>query len=378
MSIRDKLRSPFGIAYVRAGRFALWTILLILLLVCIVFEISDCGAIWEWLQEGDSRESNGATLRNVGLVVAAVIALLLAIWRSRVAQRQAATAERSLLNERYQKGAEMLGSKVLAVRLGGIYALQGLAEEDPKQYHVQIMKLFCAFARRPTHDGDDGIGKGKQSDAPDESDTETERRREDVRAVMEAIGSRSESDIVLEREDSFKLDLTGVDVGDADLRRANLSWIVLKNANLSGAKLNRANLSMTGLDGANLSKADLTGANLSGATLTNAKLCGAELYHANLSDAKLHGADLSRAGLGGAKLFNAQLNHANLSGASLYYNRSEVSDPTETKIPATGLTQAEFDKTVTDPDNPPGLDPAVIDAETGKPLVWRGERPGNR
>ena len=44
----------------------------------------------------------------------------------------------------------MLGSEVLSVRLGGIYALQRLAEEWPDQYHIQIMRLFCAFVRLPT------------------------------------------------------------------------------------------------------------------------------------------------------------------------------------------------------------------------------------
>ena len=70
---------------------------------------------WDWL----SIESNGSTIRNIVLAAAAIIALPLAIWRSTVAERQAKTAQRSLLNERYLKGAEMLGSEVLSVRLAG-------------------------------------------------------------------------------------------------------------------------------------------------------------------------------------------------------------------------------------------------------------------
>ena len=101
---------------------------------------------WEWLGAG---ESGSSTIRNVGLVGAGLIALPLAFWRSIVADRQAKTAQQSLLNERCQRGAEMLGNGVLSVRLGGIYALQRLAEERPEQYHLQIMRLFCAFARQP-------------------------------------------------------------------------------------------------------------------------------------------------------------------------------------------------------------------------------------
>ncbi len=119
---------------------------------------------WSWPHpEASTTESNSETIRNVGLLLAGVLAFVFALWRAwvaerqaatardqaKIAQEQAATAERGLLNERYQKGAEMLGSDVLSVRLGGIYALQRLADEQPKQYHVQIMRLFCAFVRNP-------------------------------------------------------------------------------------------------------------------------------------------------------------------------------------------------------------------------------------
>ena len=133
---------------------------------------------WDWLRSGATEnEPNSTTIRNAGIVIAGIFALVFALWRGLVAERQAAasqsqaetaerqaetalrqtetaqrqvdTAQQGLLNERYQKGADMLGSGVLAVRLGGIYALQRLAEEHPEQYHVQVMRLLCAFAGKP-------------------------------------------------------------------------------------------------------------------------------------------------------------------------------------------------------------------------------------
>ena len=65
-------------------------------------------------------------------------------------QRQVAIDQRRLINEGYACGAEMLGSNVLSVRLGEIYALWCLAEGNPQKYHVQVMELFCAFARLPS------------------------------------------------------------------------------------------------------------------------------------------------------------------------------------------------------------------------------------
>ena len=146
---------------------------------------------WEWLRGGPgSVESGSTTIRNLGLIIAGVIALPLAIWRSIVAQRQANTAQQNLLNERYQQGAEMLGSEVLAVRLGGIYALERLAEEHPEQYHVQIVRLFCAFVRHPTND--------ERTEADSDVEREEPRLREDVQTVMTAISTHHERRNIIE------------------------------------------------------------------------------------------------------------------------------------------------------------------------------------
>ncbi|MCY3886236.1 MAG: pentapeptide repeat-containing protein [Chloroflexi bacterium] len=201
-----------------------------------------------WEELHGTQGSHSTTIRNVGLVVGGVIAILLAVWRSTVAERQTATAQQSLLNERYQKGAEMLGSGVLSVRLGGIYALQRLAEEHPEQYHVQIMQLFCAFVRHPTKD-DGGAAK------PDEKD----RLREDVQAVMRAIGTRGEAGIALEKKANLPLDLHGADLSGVFLPRGtNLSGANLTEANLSSVRFSRVNLSGAALHQTNLSSASLS------------------------------------------------------------------------------------------------------------------------
>ena len=145
-----------AIKFVQAKRG--WLVLLVLVVATgvgiwavINYWVSLSTTFWDWLRDGpDGMESGSTTIRNLGLVIGGVVAIVLAVWRSSIAKRQADTAEHGLLNERYQRGAEMLGSEVLAVRLGGIYALQRLAQEHPKQYHIQIMRLFCAFARNPT------------------------------------------------------------------------------------------------------------------------------------------------------------------------------------------------------------------------------------
>ena len=135
---------------------------------------------WDVLHD-EERDSVSTTIHRLALLIGGAVAVLLAVWRSRVAERQADTAQQSLLNGRYQKGAEMLGNEVLSVRLGGIYALERLATEHPEQYHIQVMKLFCAFVRHPTRD----------DNFPEQPEYAEEFvLREDVETAMRVIGTQ--------------------------------------------------------------------------------------------------------------------------------------------------------------------------------------------
>ena len=293
---------------VKSGSLWFTALALVLLGAGIWFTIE----YWDWLHPSTSQQeaadttpgatiettvSNSETLRNVGLLIGGGLAFVFAVWRAWIAERQSAaaqrqaetahrqaenvqsqiaiaqsqaeTAQQSLLNERYQRGAEMLGSKVLSVRLGGIYALARLAEEHPEQYHIQIVELFCAFVRFPTED------KNMRSNTEKYEDQDDRTLRADVQDVMKAIGSRSPAGISLElSQKNFKLYLRDANISGLQLRDVNLSGAWLTNANLSGAILPYTTLSC--------------------ARLRQAKLIGVELRHADISGAKFWGADLER------------------------------------------------------------------------------------
>ena len=153
------------------------------------------------------------------------------------------------------------------------------------------------------------------------------RVREDVQAVMTAVGERSKAQIEIEKEKEYRLNLIG-----ADLKFVRLFDAVLGNVDLL--------------------KADLTNAVLIGAKLKSAKLTGAKLTGANLEDA-----DLKSTRLIDVNLEVALLIHTNLSGADLEGCK--------------GLTQKQLNEAVADSENPPKLE-GVVDAKTGRPLVWCG------
>ena len=373
--------------------------IIFVMVACVVVFIN----FWERLTETDSTK-----IRNIGLLIAGVIALPLAIWRSWIGERQADTAQQNLLNERYQKGAEMLGNSVLSVRLGGIYALQHLAEDHPEQYHVQIMRLFCAFMRHPTEDNSMEIDEHTNIVSANRQENNSDTYlREDVESVLRAIATRSEKDIELEKKAKFHLHLYATNLHSVRIRgfttytvklddikkkpsfnrNENLSHGAFWDVDLSNAHLDSTDFSHSVFEETNLSGANLSGANLSGtewinAILKDTLLGGADLRNASLQGTDLSNADLSGADLSGVVFFETDLSGVNLSGANLSGTNLSVTIWKDTittlrvkggtsKAGVRNLTQAQLDQAHADPNNPPRLDD-IVDVETGKPLVWRG------
>ena len=146
---------------------------------------------WKWddLHHGQAAPDI-EVVGGLGLLLGGAEAILLALWRSWVGAQQLNTAQLTLSNERYQRGAEMLGHQSLPARLGGISALQNLAEEHPKEYHRQVMKILCAFVRRPPADArDDRHQNGSDVKTPIGEDAQAA-----VTAIGELHGSRSLSE----------------------------------------------------------------------------------------------------------------------------------------------------------------------------------------
>ena len=271
---------------------------------------------WFWGDLQSPRESLSTTIRNVGLVIGGVIAVLLAIWRSRVAERQVETAQQSLLNDRYQKATEMLGSSVLAVRLGGIYALQGLAEHHPEHYHVPVMQQLCSFVRHPTEvEGQPTVvstevelgqfyGVSTAQEYAMAGTEEIEVVREDIQAAIDSIASCHAQNLRIETLQNYCLDLHGAELRGTDLRAKDLSAAPV------GVK--------------------------AAASLGSPRIG----WYTNLREAKLHYAILQ-----GTNLTNTDLSHAS------------------------GLTQYALNDACADPRMPPRLNFA-FDAYSHKQLVW--------
>jgi uncharacterized protein YjbI with pentapeptide repeats len=177
-----------------------------------------------------------------------------------------------LISNQVAKGFEQLGSDKLFVRLGGIYALEGVMNNS-EQYHQPALEALNAFVRDGT--------RTTTGDGPPATD---------IQAALTVIGRRR----------------TEIGYGGVpDLDHAHIPKADLRDADLRDADLYEADLHSAELFGAHLHGAELIGVNLNGADLYNADLSGADLFGAKLNGAKLDGANLS-----GAKVTQARLDQA--------------------------------------------------------------------
>jgi uncharacterized protein YjbI with pentapeptide repeats len=306
--------------------------------------------------------------------------------------------------ERFTRAIEQLGSVKLEVRLGGIYALERIAQESSKD-HWSIVEVLSTYVRQnapkdgkrtdrraalgniqpPPGDPMQGqreiVHRGQQSDelAPPPAD---------IQAILTVLGRRERS---YENEDQSvdlrRTDLRGADLSNTHLEGARLSESLLNTADLGGAYLQGAKLWDTELIDAQFIAADLTNAHVMRANLTGAglqaELIGANFSEANLTDAILHQddltrvclyranltrADLSEADLTEAVLLGANLTEANLSGATLTRANLVAADFTGADLTEANLAGAVYYPTTKWPHGFDPKDHGAISIEAGASL----------
>jgi uncharacterized protein YjbI with pentapeptide repeats len=260
-------------------------------------------------------------------------------------------AEQGQVTDRYNKAIEQLGSKEIDVRIGGIYALERIADDSARD-HPTVMEVLAAFVRDHSPEQWPLPAVHEAGAEPPEHTT-----RPDVQAALTVIGRRTV------RNDRQPINLNSANLTRANLTRAKLTRVDLTNANLTRANLGKevdlkaaadfrrvqalsANFAnpaipvsqlLRGGDlaggGADLSYAVALQANFTHATLTDANLSNAIFSTANLTDANLTGADLTKTQLIAANLTRANLTYTTLTDADLTYATLTDADLTDALWP---------------------------------------------
>ncbi|MFE3177998.1 pentapeptide repeat-containing protein [Amycolatopsis sp. NPDC059090] len=151
--------------------------------------------------------------------------------QERVAEDARLDAAARRITELYTKAVEQLGSDKAPVRLGGLYALERLAQDNESQRQT-IVNVLCAYLRMP-----EGSAVPDSNDAADHMLPSLEYAQE--REVRTAAQRIIVSHLNAGDEDTYwgprDLDLSGAHLRDFDLSSTLVKSVDFTGANFSGA-----------------------------------------------------------------------------------------------------------------------------------------------
>lgn len=176
-------------------------------------------------------------------------ALLLAFRRQRHSEhaalvtRYAATeaaddARQRRVNELYTSAVDQLGHERATVRLGGLYALERLAQNAPEQRQT-IVNVLCSYLRMPSGPAPDAAAASAGGTGAERARSEREER--EVRLTAQRLltdhlrAGEDGRSYWGEADRDLDLDLTGAELLDLDLSRCRLGSLRCDDAKFAGS-----------------------------------------------------------------------------------------------------------------------------------------------
>ncbi|MCF6421742.1 MULTISPECIES: pentapeptide repeat-containing protein [Amycolatopsis] len=275
-------------------------------LVAAVVALVAAGVLWSRSRQRPTTTGAGAAERwsRIGgmvTTVTAVGALVFTAISLQATRDQIEVARQGQITDRYTRAVDQLGAEGAANlhrRLGGIYALERIAVDSPRD-QATMVEVLSAFLR---------------STSPRVRGEPCPPTPADVAAAFAVLTrrdvTRDPGPAVI---DLRELCLREVRAVDGDLSGMSLIGSDLSGANLSGARLGLTALSDATLVGASLYRADLTAgfvfatnADFTGARFDSAKLGSADFSGSTFTGADFEYADLGRSDFSGADLTGAE------------------------------------------------------------------------
>jgi len=313
--------------------------------------------------------------------------------RSVVSRNQVSTVEQGLIDQRFAKAVEQLGSDNVPLRIIGLNALKRIALQSPETDHVVAWHVISNFVLNSPYAEQQKRLHIQHSKA--EMDTQlvssTRIHCPDLIFAISILLNPTAKQQQIQHDQKYHfnlvaanfsyLQLVNIDFSNFDLRNSNFMHSDLKDANfacseLAGAQFTGADFNRAYLHDVDLRAADLSGADFSCAEMSEVNLCHAKLINTDLRDANLSGALLDQADLSGANLTEANLSHAEMYAANLSHAKLNEALLFDTKIDGSDVSGADLSSTISltaqqlqsaymDPDNPPQLPDEFKDMDFG-------------
>ena len=278
----------------------------------------------------------------VGLI--GILALGLAAWRTSSAAQQAKAAlqgianthrqlllmEQSQVTTRFAQAIEQLGSPQLPVRLGAIYALEGIAFDAPNYYRT-VLEVLSGFARtikNPMAATVEAylaaVENGESPQRPEPLIVEDLRTA--LKVIQRLIEQKGLPDaafmVDLQKADFRGLDLDSVNFDNVDLSYATLICVSLKistikgsichKANFQHAKLNHGKIFNCYLGGSIFDYTDFDLCDIDNSILVRCQFNRTQLTRTTLTTCFFDEADFTNASFSQANISQSSFNYAEL------------------------------------------------------------------
>jgi hypothetical protein len=148
--------------------------------------------------------------------------------------RTDATARR--ITDLYTKAVEQLGSDKPFVRLGGLYALERLAQDNISQRQT-IVNVLCAYLRMPYTPPSDSPTDNTESIGQQESEARAQERHVRLaaqRVIADHLRPGVSADSTGSYWEDVTLDLTGASLIDFDMKGCKLNFATFMSARFTG------------------------------------------------------------------------------------------------------------------------------------------------
>ena len=194
----------------------------------------------------------------------------------------------SQITDRFYKAVEQLGNiapKNQAVQIGGVFALERIAIDSPKD-HWTIMEVLCSYIRMNSpvagpyekvvgHANLHKKNKGGSSNTifPDHV----------IQTIITVLGRRN----TLRESVSERLDLRNTYLRGANFTGGDFSKTLFDGSHLEWSKFNHANLENTSFNDSHMEMASLRNTTMIKSSFIDSYMEGADLRNSNLSDSNL-------------------------------------------------------------------------------------------
>ena len=197
----------------------------------IVFGISAVAwtvLLWRYVGAGPGVELDAVRAAGALTVAAGGAAALLLAARRQIHTERDSSEQR--ITELYTRAVDQLGAEKAPVRLGGLHALERLAQNNPSQRQT-IVDVICSYLRMPYTPPDD---QAPGEDASVDTHHRYEQRRQELQVRLTAQRILT-AHLQPEAEGAFWADVD-LDLTGAHLYEFNLSYCHVRRVNFRGAE----------------------------------------------------------------------------------------------------------------------------------------------